>query len=85
MVRKYKKKKERKYSSDALDAAADAVVNKLMTLTEASEAFDVPKSTINDKVIGKHEGKVGHKTVLTTEEERHIVDCILHVSKLTHE
>ena len=51
------------------------MVNKLMILTEASEAFGVPKSTINDKVTGKHQGKVGYKTVLTTEEERHNDYC----------
>jgi len=81
MVRKYKRKKDKKYSAETLDAAVSAVVNKLMTLAEASEVFGVPKSTINDKVSGKHQGKVGHKNVLTTEEERHIVDCIIHVSK----
>lgn len=40
MARKYKRKKERKCSSDALDAAVDAV-NKLMTLTHFAPALQM--------------------------------------------
>ena len=58
MVRNYQRKsnKERTYgycSNEDLQKAINAEKSKQMTLTKASEAFNVKKSTLDDHVKGK--------------------------------
>lgn len=48
-----------------------------MTLRQASERYNIPKSTIHDKIKGSHTKKHGGQTVLTNEEETQFVEAIL--------
>jgi transposase len=45
-----------------------------MSMRAASEAFNVPKSTLLDRVKGHHSSRQGRPTELTPEEEHMIVE-----------
>jgi hypothetical protein len=75
MVYSYKRKRERSYSINHLQAAVNAVKAGATSQSAAFE-FGVPRTTILDHVRGTHTGKHGHRTVLTNEEEETIVSAI---------
>ena len=52
------------------------VKTKRISLRKAAKEFGVPKSTIDNKVKGKHQKKVGGQTRLTKETENMLVNVI---------
>ena len=50
-VQKFTKKE--KYSNELLEKALEAVKSKSMNISQASDAFQVPKSTICDSMAGR--------------------------------
>lgn len=48
-----------------------------MSIRQASENYNIPKSTIHDKIKGGHTKKHGGQTLLTNEEEIQFVEAIL--------
>lgn len=81
MVRFYKKalgsKNYRNYDPIKLELAVAKVRSGQMSYREASERYNIPKSTINDKIKGSHPKKHGGQTTLTKEEETQFVKAIL--------
>ena len=69
-------KRAKKYSKEDFEKAVEAVRRKVMTVRKASAKFGVPKSTLMDRVGGKHSSQMGRPRVLTDEEEMLIIDRI---------
>ena len=84
-MRNYKKvvgSKKKRYGDYTKQSLADAVkaVNDGMTLRDAANTYNVPKSTLNRKVCGKQMKSAGGQTCLTTVEEQQIVNHLIVVS-----
>ncbi|KAH3787296.1 hypothetical protein DPMN_165417 [Dreissena polymorpha] len=61
--------KRRKYDPCIVDIAADAIRNGCMSLGKASEVYNIPKTTLHDRVKRKYaSATIGAKTVLSPEE-----------------
>lgn len=65
-----------------MEKAVNAMKNG-MSLRTACKTFNVPKSTLSDKISGKTpvERKIGASPILTPEEEKHLVTWVLHSAK----
>jgi transposase-like protein len=81
-----KKKKDRKsrkgnyrtkYNQEAMRQAVQAVADKRMTMTEASKHYQVPKTTLHDRLHERVSERVGRPTVLSPEEEQIIVERLV--------
>ena len=70
-----------KYTQETLERAIELVRNKVMSLNGASKAFDIPYATLGDKVRGRRPVKAPPKTVLSSEDEKKLVDWLLELSK----
>lgn len=87
MVRKYKKKRVKKYSDENLLQAVDAVKTKRMNSYKASEMFSVPRSTIVSHVTGNRGQKQatpGKPTVFSRQQEEHLTVLIHAMEKAGH-
>ncbi len=62
-----------RYLLESLQQAVEAVKQKKMSVREAAHEFKVPKSTISDRIQGKHES-LGRPTELSAEEEEILVE-----------
>lgn len=67
----------RQFDDDSLQRAVEAVRSGRLTVRKAAEQYNIPKSTINRKVRGKHMNPVGHPTVLSREDEEMLVQNIV--------
>lgn len=75
--------KRRKYDAGVVNHAADLVKSGTLSLSKAAKTYQIPKTTLHDRVHGKYEtDHIGVKTVLTTEEEQRIAAWALHMSKI---
>lgn len=81
MVRVYKRalgsRNYINYDPIRLEMAAKQVRLGRMSIRQASENYNIPKSTIHDKIKGGHTKKHGGQTLLTNEEEIQFVEAIL--------
>lgn len=77
-----KNKKEKSYSSDALEKAVKLVQDKEMTAYAAAKSFTIPITSLRDKLHGKHPGSTGRNTVLTPEEEVELVDWLIECAEM---
>jgi hypothetical protein len=66
-----------KYSPEALLKAIKAVQEKRMSAREAAKLYQVPKTTILDRISGRSSPAVGHPTELSQEEESVIVERLV--------
>ena len=64
------------YTKETLEKAAFLVKTKQISLRKAAQEFGIPKSTINNKVKGKHHKKVRGQTRLMEETENMLVNVI---------
>ena len=64
------------YTKETLEKAAFLVKTKQISLRKAAQEFGIPKSTINNKVKGKHQKKVRGQTRLMEETENVLVNVI---------
>ena len=75
-----KARKERrinkKHDSDTLARAVEAIKTG-MSIRSASELYEIPKSTLADKVKGFHNKEVGRPVAISAEEEKLLVKRIL--------
>ena len=74
MLRKYQKRLDGKrnysnYTDDKLEAAVNAVKNNKMSERKASLTFGIPRSTIQNKLNGKHLKNIGGQITFTQHEE----------------
>ena len=77
MVRHYKRKKNGvKWTVEDMSLAVQAVKENRMSVRGASKHYHIPKETLRRRIIGTTtvDGKAGHPTVLTKEEEKEIVE-----------
>ena len=72
----------KKWSKNALEAAIRRVHGRELSVFAASKAYSVPRSTLQRRLhSGLDEAKPGPDTVLTAEEEDHIVEWIVDNAK----
>jgi len=61
----------KKWTYDKMDKAIQAVIDDGLSIRQAAEEFNVPKSTLGDRISGRtlHGAKSGRSKYLTDEEE----------------
>ena len=66
------------YTEDQMNSALKAVEENIMSKAEAARIFNVPKTTLFDKSVGKspRERKMGHPPYITSEEEEEMVKLV---------
>ncbi|CAL1672377.1 unnamed protein product [Lasius platythorax] len=52
-----------------------------MSVSSASKAFGIPKTTLQDKKFGRHQRLVGAPTILTQDEEKVFTNWIVELGK----
>ena len=63
----------------------EAVESGTMNVTEASQVFDIPIQTLNDRIKGKYtKAGGGRKTELTEDEESILVEYCMFMAKCSH-
>ena len=73
-----KKKREREYSDENVEAAITDVRSGKVSQYLASKKYHIPRSTLNDHLQNKHSTSVGRPCRLSVEEEKQIVEtCII--------
>lgn len=70
------KPKKLVYSAKDINTAIARVQSGELKPSAAAKAFNIPSSTLYDKLSGNHGGKKGTHTVLSQEEEQALVDWI---------
>ncbi len=76
--------KNKKWTQERLKLAYDAVLNEELSICEAADAFDVPKSTLHDRVSGRVPfGKLsGFVRYLSDAEETNLIKFIKQSAKI---
>ena len=81
MVRKYKRsigtRRYRDYTEETLQNALRRIREGGISLTRASEIFNIPRRSLFNKLQGLHQGTVGAPIALDLAEERHFVDLLI--------
>ena len=72
---------KRLYDSNNFEEALEAVRDGHMSVREAAKHFEVPRSTLQDKLNMAHPKNDGGPTVLSEEEEKRIVAMMLLMSE----
>ena len=64
--------------------AMNAVISKEMGVNKAAEQFDVPRTTLKDRISGrvKYGAKPGPPGFLTPEEDQELVDFLVECCKM---
>lgn len=78
MPRTYKKKKEKKWTEEDVDSAINAVNSGQLSQYRAAKMYNIPTSTLNDRIrekVTKH--GAGRPCRLSKEEEKEIVETCL--------
>ncbi|XP_005105750.1 uncharacterized protein LOC101853723 [Aplysia californica] len=70
------------YTQETLERAIELVKGKHMSLNGASKTFNIPYSTLGDKIRGRRPVKAQPKTVLSIEKELKLVAWLQESSKL---
>jgi hypothetical protein len=76
MVRNYTRKQIKWYSPEDLRMAVNEVNENVTTLTEIAKRWNIPSTTLSEKVRGLHPGKQGRACALSEVDERRIAECI---------
>lgn len=66
-----------KYRQEDMERAINAVKEKRMGAREAAKHYEVPRTTLQDRLTQKSKNLLGRPTVLTAEEESIIVERLL--------
>ena len=73
MARKYKStvgsRKYAAYSSETLEKALMAIRTGALTQRQAAVSYNIPRSTLKNKLKGAHPNKFGGPTIFSAEEE----------------
>ena len=74
----------KRYSDETLAHAVDMIKSKSMSLRQAASTFQIPKSTLSNKVNDKTPigCRPGPATILTPAEEKHLADWAIHMAKI---
>ena len=86
MPRRYTRKSDRaSWTAEAMKRALKAVKEKTHSVRQAAKVFNVPYTTLADRLRNKYPDekvKLGRKTVFTEEQETELADYILQLSNL---
>lgn len=74
MERKQENRKKLLYTQEAMALAVEEVKSERMKANAAAKLFEVPISTLEDRVAGRHSGKIRAQRILTKEEELLLVE-----------
>jgi hypothetical protein len=77
-------KKRCNYQDAVLQDALNDVKKGLRTVSGASKHYKIPRSTLDHKVKGRHNGLYGGRTKLSAEEETALVEYIQYMDKIGH-
>ena len=78
MPRIYKRKTQDKYTKDDLEQALSDIQNKRLSVKNAAAQYQIPARAIFYRLAGsRSDARRGRKTILTKEEESHLVTTIL--------
>ena len=78
MPRIYKRKTQDKYTKDDLEQALSDIQNKRLSVKNAAAQYQIPARTIFYRLAGsRSDARHDRKTILTKEEESHLVTTIL--------
>ena len=77
-------KKLRQWDDDAMGRALEAVTEGKMSVNRAAVEYNVPRTTLKDRVSGRviHGSNMGPKMYLTYEEEKELVDFLLNCARM---
>ena len=64
------------YKEEDLEETVQAVKEDRMSIREASKTFNIPRTTIGDRMVERHGTKNGRQPELTEEEEKMIVAMV---------
>lgn len=78
MVRNYRAKRPKKYTSCDLEAAIKEMANSGVSLKAMKEKYGIPMSTLSEHSNQIHIKKHGHDTVLSQSEEYQIAKCLMY-------
>ena len=72
------------WDPESMAKAMNAVISKKMWVNKAAEQFDMPKTTLNDRISGrvKHGAKLSPPGFLTPEEDQELVDFLVECCKM---
>lgn len=68
------------YTEDTLNDCLDAIINNVMSQRKAAEFYNIPRSTINNKLQGLHNKHIGHPTIFSEEEENSFKQHLIKLS-----
>lgn len=75
--------KYRKYSTDTLNHAVQMIKCKTMSLRQALKSFNIPKTTLSNKVRGKSDiGCRNSPSAVLTKSEEMIADWAVNMAKM---
>ena len=77
-------KRRKLWDPESMTRAMNAVISKEMGVNKAAEQFDVPRTTLKDRISGrvKHGAKPGPPGFLTPEEDQELVDFLVECCKM---
>lgn len=78
-IRRYGTKSN--YTTEHLQEAIDKIKSGQMGQREAAKQYNIPRSTLKNKLAGRYNKAVGHPTTLTLEEEEIVANHIIAVSQ----
>lgn len=81
MVRNYIRKTIKQYSDADMNAALQDVCDGIASAKEIAAKYNIPESTLSEKVNGVHLGRHGHKTDLDDVTERRIAECLMYAAE----
>ena len=69
-------KRRKEYTAEDVEQAVKAHQEEGISLRQASERYNVPKSTIKDHLMDNHSSEIGRPTVLSKEEELQLLEKV---------
>lgn len=85
MPRKYKRKTNKgNWTADTLKRAIHSVCKKEMSIRTAAQRFNIPFTTLQNRLKNNNDesAKFGRKAVLSSDEEKIIVDHLIKLSRM---
>jgi hypothetical protein len=70
------------WTEENMEKAIETVRNGSMSQRQAAFTFGVPRTTLNDRILGKHNGKHGRETLLSSTCETLLVTLLLFMSDI---
>lgn len=71
-----------RYTQEQLESIEDDLRTGKIGQREAAKKYGIPRNTLRNKLLGKHEKKVGLPLTFSPEEENTFVTHIAHISDL---